>query len=79
MSFELEIKTEEYFENETEKMIEYQKMTDNPIYELQEDGELVSSEEGETVKVTSTGMSLDQEIEMEEALFNRAAKFGDII
>jgi len=39
MNSDLEIKTEEHFEKRTEKMIEYQEMTDNPIYELGEDNE----------------------------------------
>ena len=39
MSFELEIKTEEYFEDRFDKLVEYRETTFNPIYELQEDRE----------------------------------------
>jgi len=34
-----EIKIEKHFENKAEEIAKYQKMTNNPIYELQEDKE----------------------------------------
>ncbi len=39
MSFELEIKTEEYFENKFDKLVEYRETTFNPIYKLERDRE----------------------------------------